>query len=166
LTFYPNPVKKELNITKQILKGLKYTHSKNLIHGDLNTTNIFFDSSKNIKIGDFGLSKKTTIKDLEMLTSSYGNLLYMPPENDNYICTKKTDIYSFGIIYFELIKSFSTTMERVKLIDNIKENNFININIDKYHINLLSLMLNKNYKSRPTIEQVYEMFKKIKKIDL
>jgi polo-like kinase 1 len=41
-----------------IINGVKYIHSKHIIHRDLKLGNIFIDDKLNIKIGDFGLATK------------------------------------------------------------------------------------------------------------
>ena len=45
------------NIIKQICIGLKEIHDKNIIHRDIKPENIFMNENKDIKIGDFGISK-------------------------------------------------------------------------------------------------------------
>ena len=46
------------DFTKQILEGLNYLHSKNVIHRDLKAKNILIDSENVLKLADFGLSVK------------------------------------------------------------------------------------------------------------
>lgn len=45
-------------IIRGILRALTYIHSKSILHCDLKSSNILFDSNWNIKLADFGLSKK------------------------------------------------------------------------------------------------------------
>lgn len=86
---------------KQLVNGLYYIHQNDIIHGDLNPGNIFLTENNVIKIGDFGLSKGCL--DNSNISSSYGNLMYMSPEQKNQkICTKKSDVYSLGIIFIDL----------------------------------------------------------------
>lgn len=144
---YNNMYKNEKDIIKQIIKGVKYIHSMDIIHRDLSTRNIFLDISSRIKIGDFGLSVKE--EDNMKIDDSYGNLIYMAPEIERNIIVKASDIYSLGIIYFELITVFKTLMERNIAIKNLKQGKIINNNIV-----LIKKMICEDYNQRPTIKEI------------
>lgn len=123
---------------RQILEALSYIHSQGIIHRDLKPMNIFIDESRNIKIGDFGLAKNVH-KSLDILrldsqsqagsndnlTSAIGTALYVATEvlsgNGHY--NEKIDMYSLGIIFFEMIYPFSTGMERVNILKNLRSPN-------------------------------------------
>ena len=171
---FPFVVEEELFIFKQIIKGLKHIHRQNIIHGDLNPGNIFFDDNMDVKIGDFGLSKKTDKEDNFVNTDSYGNILYMSPENEiDYICNKKSDVYSLGIIFFEIIHKFGTMMERINLINKIKNGsgfqpNLLNhrfkreyggIEIEDGYLSLIKKMVEPDYKKRLDIVNVNSICK-------
>merc|ERR1712154_119755 len=112
-----------MHIFSQILLGIATMHSKGIIHRDLKPENIFLDKkNKLVQIGDFGLSTSLNVDAMEMnhnlfgnnLTSNVGTFSYAAPEQ----LTSNTygtgaDIYSLGIILFELIQpAFVTMMER------------------------------------------------------
>lgn len=103
-----------INISTQIIEGLHYLHQLDIIHRDLKPTNIFL-CNNTIKIGDFGLA--TLVNTIDKL-NSMGSELY----KDKYeIRNSPTlDIYSFGIILFELFFIFNTQLERVKVLTNIQ----------------------------------------------
>jgi len=119
-------------IFTQLLNGLHHIHKKNIIHRDLKPENIFIDDELQIKIGDFGLSKDISdiynfnnynnINDITNNTTGIGTYLYTSPEQlNNTKYDNKTDIYSLGIILFELFMKFDTLMERSIIINKIKE---------------------------------------------
>lgn len=81
-----------------IADGLRYIHSQNIIHRDLKPDNIFLTDNDTIKIGDFGLA--TTRKSSS--TIRCGTKYYMAPEIGKTRVTARADMYSFGIILFEM----------------------------------------------------------------
>ena len=120
---------------RQILEALSYIHSQGIIHRDLKPMNIFIDESRNVKIGDFGLAKNVhksadilkmdsanVLGSTDNLTSAIGTALYVATEvltgKGNY--NEKIDMYSLGIIFFEMVYSFSTGMERVNIIKDLR----------------------------------------------
>lgn len=89
-------------ISKEILKGLEFLHSNQIIHRDIKSNNIMFSKDGEIKIIDFGLSAKLNYLD-EKKNSNVGNDYYKSPEllaGDLY--NNKTDIWSFGILVNEM----------------------------------------------------------------
>lgn len=94
-----------LQIALDISHGIEYLHEgavPPVIHRDLKSANILLDQSMRAKVADFGLSKEEVFDGRNSgLKGTYG---YIDPE---YISTNqftmKSDIYSFGIIIFELI---------------------------------------------------------------
>lgn len=105
---------RKIKIAKDICRGLIYLHNRKpqaVIHRDIKPANIFLTRTLQAKIGDFGLSKlldkkKSTDNFIHMLTISanVGTVRYMAPEaqTDNY--DNKVDIYSFGILLYELFE--------------------------------------------------------------
>jgi serine/threonine protein kinase len=85
----------------QIAEALKYCHSKGVVHRDVKLENVLLNSKNDIKICDFGSS--ALIEEGERLDGQYGTPVYVSPEvlNENY--DHKTDIWSFGVLCYELL---------------------------------------------------------------
>jgi eukaryotic translation initiation factor 2-alpha kinase 4 len=111
-------ISENIKIIKQIVDGIYYLHSLNIIHNDLKPTNILFSGEGVIKITDFGLSNfsynEISIDDYE------GTYLYKDPYNN--IINKYADIYSLGVIILELFSQFDTRMERYMVLSKLKKN--------------------------------------------
>ncbi|XP_051980863.1 eukaryotic translation initiation factor 2-alpha kinase 1-like isoform X2 [Xyrauchen texanus] len=127
-----------LKILKKILEGVEYIHSRGIMHRDLKPRNIFLHGPEcHVKIGDFGLACKNIVMDEhEQLpsnsqtgvntdsthTSGVGTFVYAAPEQLKGSCyDSKSDMYSIGVIAFELFQPFGTEMERVYLLGELRK---------------------------------------------
>jgi translation initiation factor 2-alpha kinase 4 len=127
---------------RQILEGLAHIHAQGIAHRDLKPGNIFVDQTGHLKIGDFGLAKfdsgggfggaddpsassDAAKEAAEVLgsrdeprdehdTGAVGTYLYTAPEIDSGEPhqSSKVDLYSAGIVFYEMLRRFSTGMER------------------------------------------------------
>ncbi|KAI4287854.1 MAG: hypothetical protein L6R35_002883 [Caloplaca aegaea] len=118
---------------RQVLQGLAHIHAASIVHRDLKPENIFIDSGSNVRIGDFGLARPGEFLQLPVrnnhpnrdstrghgtFTRSVGTTFYVAPEvksnsvgQGNY--DEKADMFSLGIIFFEMNYRLETGMERV-----------------------------------------------------
>lgn len=90
--------------TRQILLGLQYLHSQNIIHRDVKGGNVLVDEHGNVYLSDFGSAKKFT-KELQKKEKVLeGTPNYMPPEviiDSKY--KKASDIYALGCTVLEML---------------------------------------------------------------
>ncbi|BDR56090.1 Stk1 family PASTA domain-containing Ser/Thr kinase [Xylocopilactobacillus apis] len=89
-------------IMEQVLFAVNAAHSMGFIHGDLKLSNILIDDEKNIKVSDFGLS--SALKEIGIKPINVTDIYYLAPEllKGGYP-SKQSDLYSLGIIFFELL---------------------------------------------------------------
>jgi serine/threonine protein kinase len=170
---------------KQIISGYKYVKENNIVHRDLKLENIMLhkpnglkpnglkperqDERKcnkesirlQVKIVDFGLAKIIG-KETEVMESILGSPIYMAPELINRKrYTSKVDIWSLGIILYELLFGFtpfrSTSTKYLKEVINDKELVFpkkINTSLER----LIRQMLDKDHNKRISWDKLFEYF--------
>ena len=107
----PLSEKKTLKFTGQILEGIHYLHSKSIVHRDIKGANVLMTKHGDIKLGDFGASKR--LGNLLSGTGKYTNIksvhgtsYWMAPEiikGDGY--GRRADIWSLGCTIVEMLTS-------------------------------------------------------------
>ncbi|XP_037078168.1 eIF-2-alpha kinase GCN2-like [Pollicipes pollicipes] len=130
---------------REIIEGVAHVHQHGLIHRDLKPDNIFLDQNEHVKIGDFGLATSKVVKpraeeatpdraqaeaagDVSDTSYAYavGTALYRAPElqpsGGRRAYTNKVDIYSLGVIWYEMCcGAFATKSERVHRLSQVRQ---------------------------------------------
>lgn len=93
-----------IDIMLQLTDGMSHAHDSYIIHRDLKPQNIMIQDDGQIKITDFGIAMALNSTQLTQTNSVMGSVHYLPPEQAaGKGSTIKSDIYSMGIIFYELL---------------------------------------------------------------
>jgi len=96
-------VGKALSIAKQVCEGLSESHELGIVHRDLKPQNIMIDSEGNARIMDFGIARSLRAEGLTAEGTVIGTPEYMSPEQaEGEETDQRSDIYSLGVILFEM----------------------------------------------------------------
>ncbi|XP_029040075.2 eIF-2-alpha kinase GCN2 isoform X2 [Osmia bicornis bicornis] len=181
-------LKRVWRLFREIVEGLAHIHQQGMIHRDLKPMNVFLDSNDHVKIGDFGLATTNILStfvqtietdkesqgldkrisfgtdDVGSLTGQVGTALYVAPELTTKaakaIYNQKVDIYSLGIILFEMCyKPLTTGMERIKVLLNLRSKEIIlpsemqQTDMSR-QTHILRWLLNHDPSQRPTAQEL------------
>ena len=138
------------NIIKQISLGIKKIHEMNIVHRDIKPENIFMNENKEIKIGDFGISKQLSSYTKQIANNKGGSLYYTAPETlEKGLYSTKSDIWSMGCILYEILTLNTYFIDKfknqIKTIDSTYNNKWKE---------LINLLLQIDYNKRLNIAQV------------
>ena len=93
-----------VDIMLQLTDGMSHAHDSYIIHRDLKAQNIMIQEDGQIKITDFGIAMALNSTQLTQTNSVMGSVHYLPPEQaSGKGSTIKSDIYSIGILFYELL---------------------------------------------------------------
>ena len=96
------PLQQVLNWLTGLTAGLSFLHDRGLVHRDLKPANIFSDGGV-VKVGDVGLSKFISESRRSAQTQSVGTVYYMAPEVARGRYGREVDVYSLGIMLYEMM---------------------------------------------------------------
>lgn len=157
----PTSIAEGVNYLKQIAQGLEAIHQAEIIHRDLKPANIMLQHNGQIKIADFGIARPDN-SELTNHNEVIGSSHFMSPEawrGDNI--SYKTDIYSLGIIAFQIFTgqlpfdgNTSAQIMFKHLAGNTPNAQDLNSEIPAWLNNLILDMLSSNPELRPELAQI------------
>ncbi|RIB05339.1 kinase-like domain-containing protein [Gigaspora rosea] len=157
-----------IKIAKEITSGLDYLHSKKIIHQDLHSMNVLLNDGVAL-ITDFGVSKQ--LDDSSKISSAsdcHGRPAYIEPKcciDSNYKRNEKSDIYSLGVLFWELtsgIQPFhdlSSIVIYTKIVANAREKEIAKTPIN--YVNLYKKCWDTEPHNRPTLKEILKELEKL-----
>lgn len=162
-------VERNIAMIRELVQGLSYIHSKNLVHRDIKPSNIFLNDTGNIKIGDFGLAKDSwaanddhvqynnqqlnhvDVLNIQDGTIGVGTPLYSSPEQlSGKPSGPHCDIYSLAIVIYEMFTVFHTQMERHMAITELRKGNVTLLHNYPYVASFITQLM----QDRPSCETI------------
>ncbi|KRX10460.1 Protein kinase-like domain [Pseudocohnilembus persalinus] len=160
----------------QLVQGMEKLHAQGIAHRDIKLDNLLLSENFQLKIADFGWA--TEYSQNQLLSERAGTEVNLAPEIIDYkaYVPEKIDVFACGIVLFQLVVGQSPINTKARKTDKIYKyfaNNMThkiwkqlkdkkNLKVSDEFKNLIELMINFNYKQRPTFKQIlqHEWFKK------
>eukprot|EP00759_Apiculatamorpha_spiralis_P053217 PhF_6_TR6129/c1_g1_i2/m.9084/K08857/NEK1_4_5; NIMA (never in mitosis gene a)-related kinase 1/4/5 len=142
-----------------ILLGLRYVHSQHILHRDLKTANVFITKDGIAKLGDFGFSKQLS-SSVEQAKTMCGTPYYLAPEKfKGQTYNLKSDVWSVGVILYELIAfrkpwAARTLPELRHKVLNETIESLESVCTSPDLLNLVQAMLTKTPSARPSVATI------------
>ncbi|MCD7980850.1 MAG: Stk1 family PASTA domain-containing Ser/Thr kinase [Clostridiales bacterium] len=94
--------KETLSIAIQVARGIQAAHAKNIIHRDIKPQNIMISTDGKVKVTDFGIAR--AVSENTIHSDVMGSVHYASPEQArNGYVSNRSDIYSLGIVMYEMV---------------------------------------------------------------
>jgi serine/threonine protein kinase len=102
------PLPEVVRILKDVLSGLAYAHSEGIIHRDIKPANIMLTRRGQAVLTDFGIAQIIGSTQYTVSGALMGTLNYMAPEQGlQGHCDSRSDIYSLGIVFYEMLTGYT-----------------------------------------------------------
>jgi serine/threonine protein kinase len=148
-----------------IVLGMRYMHSRGIMHGDLKPSNILLNGRWRGLISDFGVSRFESSRD--SVTQNDGTIRYSAPElcRDTCPCSRQTDVFSFGLVLYEILTwcaVFPGTLSRLEVCAKLKawELPAPPADFGDLMFDLIARCWSRNPDSRPSFNGIFSEFRK------
>jgi serine/threonine protein kinase len=160
--------RRKLDMSRQIVSGLKYLHGEGIVHGDLTPTNILINSNDKLCLADFGLSIILAESGNATFNSYHAGsvrwmapeLIALPEEGEPTKPTTSADVYSYGCIVLQLLcgqQPHSPLVDALHVVAAIlsRRQPFRQLTgVDEGHRKYWLRCLSTNYKTRPKVQEI------------
>ncbi|KAF8348429.1 kinase-like domain-containing protein [Amanita rubescens] len=156
-----NPSASEVEImTLRVAEGVQYMHYEGVIHCDLRGVHVLLDSNLRVRIADFGLSRDSNAP--ATVESKHFAAPELLVDEDKIRHTKKTDIYAFGCLYYEIhFNSLPFGTNTFYAVQQVKEGKHPprkpNPPLEDEAWNLIERCWDQNPIKRPSIDDVVDI---------
>ncbi|MBS7527436.1 Stk1 family PASTA domain-containing Ser/Thr kinase [Fusibacter paucivorans] len=161
-----------VNIIMQIGSALQHAHQNNIIHRDIKSQNILVSETGSVKVADFGIARAATKSTLVNTKEIVGSVHYASPEQarGGYV-DARSDIYSLGILMYELITKelpfdgeTPVSVALKQLRDHLPDPRTINANVSDGFASILSKATAKDLNQR--YQSIYELMEDLKRLSV
>ncbi|KAJ5689152.1 Protein kinase byr2 [Penicillium macrosclerotiorum] len=144
------------NFVRQILAGLSYLHSRDIIHRDIKGANILVDNKGGVKISDFGISKRveaSTVLGSKASSGGMGGHLHRPSSRE------KADIWSLGCLVVEMFIGAHpfpdcSQLQAIFAIGSNKARPPAPEHVSQEAVEFLDMTFQVDYEKRPTADEL------------
>jgi|GEM_PF-2816485 len=99
----PLSVTRAFNIGAQVASALEFAHKQGIIHRDIKPQNILMGNDGVVKVGDFGIARSADATQMTRAGTVLGSAHYLAPEQAYGNTTPASDVYSLGVVIFEML---------------------------------------------------------------
>ena len=176
------PLSIKCSFVKDVCQGIKYLHSKSIIHRDLTASNVLVNSNLTCKLSDLGVARFLPDSSAIRLTKAPGNPIYMPPEAIESVpkYNEAIDIFSLGVLVIFIVTQENPTnlltptmTERKKLVarnelerrDHYMQKIYQSLSSDHPLVCIIKECLENIPEKRPPIDRVLHLLKEARDRD-